>query len=279
MYKKVPLLITLVAVGLQLMGQVSIQQTELSRFDLLKIDGKNAVNGLFHTYSRPAEWKKKHWLTAGGIVLGTAGLFLVDEPLNKAFVRRRDFVPRLIDDMAFYFGKPQYNYGITAGVYLLGLATKKESIRETGILLITAATASGLIQTFSKTVAGRARPSTNVGNTTFDPFNSTPDYHSFPSGHTVLAVTTMYAIGKQIKNPWLKGGAYALGMITPISRLWSNAHWMSDVGLSAVISIVIVDTVEKFLGNTGSYNTATREKAISWQIYGKGTQLGFTGTF
>ncbi|MEL6657360.1 MAG: phosphatase PAP2 family protein [Bacteroidota bacterium] len=250
-----------------------------NRFDLLKIDGRNAVGSVLHAYAGPARWKKNDWLTAGGIALGTFGLFLLDERAQPHFVRRNEKVPNLIQDAAFYFGKPQYNYGLSAAVYTLGWLTKNKKIRETGVLLIASATTAGLIQTVSKTAIGRARPSTGVGNSDFDFFNGTPDYHSFPSGHAILAFTTAHALAKQTRSPWLKAGIYTLGSITPISRLWTNAHWLSDIGLSLAISIVAVDSVYNYLKRSGDYGENKLRLGIRWRVSAGPQGFGLVGQF
>ena len=71
-------------------------------------------------------------------------------------------------------------------------------------------------------MVGRARPVANLGKDTFDPFNSSRNFHSFPSGHALLAFTNAYAIGKQFKNPWVKAGIYTVGAIPGISRVWDD---------------------------------------------------------
>ncbi|WP_367388805.1 phosphatase PAP2 family protein [Lewinella sp. LCG006] len=249
------------------------------RIDLLKIDGRNAVGSVLHAYSGPARWKKKEWLLAGGIAVGTYGLFLLDEEVNPIFTNQHDNIPKTVRDLAFYFGKPQYNYGLTAAVYGLGILTKNEKIRKTGILLIASATTAGLIQSVSKTTVGRARPSTGIGNKSFDFFNSTPDYHSFPSGHAILSFTTAHALARSVRSPWLKVGIYGLGSITPISRLWTNAHWLSDIGLSLAISIVSVDSVFNYLQRSGDYEQKGLTPGITWRLHAGPSSLGLVGTF
>ncbi|WP_368671737.1 phosphatase PAP2 family protein [Lewinella sp. W8] len=246
-----------------------------------KTDFTYGLRSVGHTYGRPLKWRGKQWLTAGGIALGTVGLFLIEEDVNPYFARQETKVPRLLDRFAFYFGKPQYNYGLTAGIYTVGLLTENPRMRRTGMVLIASATAAGLIQTVSKTVLGRARPSTGVGNSDFDFFNGTPDYHSFPSGHTVLAVVTAHALAKQTRNPWLKGGIYAVGAITPLSRLWTEAHWLSDVGLSVAISVVVVNTVDRFFTErTGSeYQRPERLRAFNWRPIITPGRLGVGASF
>lgn len=247
-----------------------------NRWQLAKNDINLTARGVLHTYSRPLQWKKQDWLKAGGILLGTGLIHLLDKPANEFLVRQNSGIPNIVQDFAFYFGKPQYNYGLTASLFAIGILSKNQKIRRTSILLISSATAAGLIQTFSKTAFGRARPSAEQGTRHFRLWNSEPNYHSFPSGHTILAFTTAHVLAKQVKQPWLKVGIYSLGMVTPISRLWRNGHWLSDVALSMAISVVVVDSIDKWLSKEpGSPNA----KRISWQMQYQQGGLGLVGTF
>lgn len=259
-----------------LKGQDTIPES-ITRLDLLKEDGRNTVNSVLFVYSQPSRWEKKDWLLAGGIALGTFGMYLIDEDVHPYFIRQRSKIPKVVDDLAFYFGKPQYNYGLTAAVYTIGWLTKNPKLRETGVMLIASATAAGLIQTVSKNTFGRARPSTGVGNSEFDFFNGTPDYHSFPSGHTILAFTTAHVLAKQVRSPYLKVGIYGLGLVTPVSRLWTNAHWLSDVGLSLAISVVTADSVFRFIKGKDTYKVKTPK--ISWKLKAGPSTLGLVGRF
>lgn len=257
--------------------QNSLEIQTITRLEALKIDGKNTLNSVIFTYKQPGKWKKKNWLTAGGIALGTIGLFLIDEEAHPYFIGQKSKIPEIVDHAAFYFGKPQYNYGITASVYVIGWLLKKPKMRKTGVALIASATAAGLIQTVSKTVFGRARPNAGLGNHYFELFSGEPNFHSFPSGHTILAFTTAYVLAKEVRSPWLKAGISGLGLITPVSRLWSNAHWSSDVGLSLAISIVTAESVFKFLNKQSDYGV--RPPRISWKLSGGLSSIGLVGRF
>lgn len=249
-------------------------------WQLLKYDGISAFKGLTTTYAKPLKWKKDDYLTASAIVLGTGAMFLIDEKSSQWFMDQEKDIPGLIKDVGWYYGSPQNNYAINGSVYLYGLFTKNEKIRKTGVLLISAASTAGLIQTFAKTGVGRARPGVEKGSSSFKPFSSEGEYHSFPSGHTILSFTTAYAIGKQFKNPFLKGGIYAIGMIAPVSRLWAGAHWLSDVGLSMAISVVVVDAIDNYLNKERDYGLSDSSKnKISWNFNVGMGKVGITGTF
>lgn len=250
-----------------------------TKWSQVKDDGKLIVNSILHVYSRPAHWKGNDWLTFGAISLATGLTHLYEDQFNTYFVKQGKDIPTSIKDFGFYFGKPLANYGLTGSVYFLGLVTDNDKIRHTGILLISSASAAGIIQSVSKTLVGRARPSAGEGKLSFHPFSNEPAYHSFPSGHAILSFTTAYAIGKQINNPYLKYGIYGIGMITPVSRLWKGAHWLTDVGLGIAISVVVVDSVDKYLKKEYAEENQLKKKRINWQFRAGVNQIGIVGEF
>lgn len=249
-------------------------------WQLLKYDGISAFQGLTTTYAKPLEWEKEDYLTAGAIVLGTGAMFLIDENSTEWFMAQEEDIPNLIKEAGWYYGSPKNNYALNGAVNLYGLFTKNQKIRKTGVLLISAASTAGLLQTFSKTVAGRGRPTTGEGSASFKPFSNKGEYHSFPSGHTILSFTTAYAIGKQFNNPFIKAGIYGIGLVAPVSRLWAGAHWFSDVGVSIIISVVVVDAIDNYLNKQRDYGSQIRDKnKISWSFQLGMGQMKVTGTF
>jgi len=201
-----------------------------------------------------------------------------DEESSTFFKKQDRNAPRFLKDFGFYAGKPQYNYMLSAGIYGVGLFTKNKKLRHTGVLLISAATTAGIIQSLSKTIVGRARPHALEGKGSFEPFSSEARYHSFPSGHTILSVTTAHAIAKQFDNWWVKGGIYAIGSISPVSRLWSGSHWLTDVTLGGVLSVVVVDSIDNYLKRNNKYGIE-KKKSISWNVNFGTSGIGLIGTF
>lgn len=253
-----------------------------SMWNRFKYDATSMGRGFVHTYARPLHWEKQDYLILGATAVGTGILFATDEQTSAYFVEQGEDIPQGIQDFGFYFGKPLVNYGLTGSIYLYGLLANNEKVRYTGVLMITSASVGGLLQQVLKTATGRARPSTNLGSHYFDPFNGSPAYSSFPSGHTVLSVTTVYAISKQFKSPWIKGGLFLVGSITPLSRLWAGAHWASDVLLSTVMSVAIVESVDAYLKKERRYQLhpdTFAPKKISWNLRAGFNQVGLVGTF
>jgi len=259
--------------------EVAVDSARLSIWQDLKYDGASIYKSVLHTYAAPAHWDQDDWLTAGCLTATTAMIWLGDEQIAESFVRQGKQVPKVLKDGAFYFGKPIYNYGITGGIYAVGLLSRNQKVRKTGVLLISSATAGGLLQTVFKNAVGRARPGTGKGSASFEPFSKDEGMHSFPSGHTILSFTTAYAISKQFKSPWVKTGIWALGMITPVSRMWENAHWASDIASGVIISVVTVECIDKYLNRERKYDPYAAKSKISWNLNFSRNTIGLTGNF
>ncbi len=252
-----------------------------TKWSQLKFDARNSANGFLYTFARPLHWDKKDFSYFGVTVLATGITYLSDKETSDFLRRQNKDIPGTISEFGFRFGKPQINYGVTSGIYLFGLLTNNEKFRYTGVLLISSASVSGLLQQTLKTITGRARPSTELGPNYFKLFDGTPAFSSFPSGHTALSVTTCYALSKQFHNPWIKAGFYTLGMISPMSRIWQGAHWSSDVVLSTIMSVAIVESVDSYLKKDNKYKRApySTKNKISWNLNLGYNQIGLVGTF
>ncbi|UII74781.1 phosphatase PAP2 family protein [Flagellimonas sp. HMM57] len=232
-----------------------------------------------HSYTRPLHWQGKQWATFAGVIGGTGAVYLIDEPASDYLSDQGEDIPKFLKEYGRTYGSPQVNYAVTGGVYLTGLFTKNEKLRRTGVLLIASATSTGFLQQVLKSAVGRARPVSGQSKDTFDPFNSHRDYHSFPSGHTMLAFTNAYAIAKQFKSPWVKGGIYAVGLVPGLSRLWEDQHWLSDVVLGMAISIFTVESIDKYLDKKYSEKYNRQEKKVQWNLTFAPNQLGVSMNF
>ncbi|RMB57617.1 phosphatase PAP2 family protein [Dokdonia sinensis] len=254
-------------------------QDTLSIWQLAKYDAKAAVLGVGHAYSRPLYWDGKDWTTFGIVAGGTALLYFVDDETSSYFRRQRDRLPRPLREFGDRFGSPQVAYGLTSSVYLFGLFTKNQKVRETGVLMISSATAAGFLQTVLKASVGRSRPQNGQGKFDFKPFSGQAGWRSFPSGHTILAFTAAYSIAKQFDNPWVKAGIYAVGLISPLSRVWDGAHYLTDVALSMAISIATVDAIDNYLNKNNLYPDGRKKPGISWNLHLGLGRVGIVGSF
>jgi membrane-associated phospholipid phosphatase len=251
-----------------------------TKWGLFKYDIGNMVKGVGYSYARPLHWQGKQWAQFGGVVAGTALVYSVDYETSRFIRANRESVPNWIREYGEFYGSPQNNFLATSGVYLVGLFAKNEKLRRTGVLLVASAASSGLLQQILKSAVGRARPAADLGKFTFDPFNSDRKFHSFPSGHALLAFTNAYAIGKQFKSPWVKAGIYTIGAIPGISRVWDGQHWLSDFVFAIAVSVATVESIDRYLDRKydKKYNDEAarqaylKDKKTSWDLnFGAGS--------
>ena len=246
---------------------------------LFKHDAKATIKSVGHAFTRPIYWKGDDYLKMAGMFGGTILLSTADDEINRFFLRQQDDFPELIRDIGWYFGSPQNFFMANAGLYGYGLFTKNEQVRRTSVLIISSSITTGFITSMLKSVVGRARPDSGLGNWYFKSFSPEGKFHSFPSGHSSLSITMAHAIAKQFENTWVKIGIYSIGAIPPISRLVDNAHWITDIAFSTALSIIVVDSIDKYLFESKTYNYPKKKKLVSWNLKFTGNQIGVIGTF
>lgn len=230
----------------------------------------NMAGGMGYAYTRPLHWKKQQWSHFGYVAAGTTTLYFIDDNVDRWMTKRRNKIPNWLVNYGNEYGSPNNNYMLTGAVYLTGLFTKNPKLRRTGVLLISSASAAGLLQQVSKRIIGRARPKANVGKNVFDSFHIDRvfNYDSFPSGHVMLGFTNAYAIAKHFDSPWIKAGLYTVGSIPGIARIADRFHWLSDVVFSTALSIFIVEAIDKYLDRKydKKYNDKRQSKKVSWDL-------------
>lgn len=183
----------------------------------------------FRNVISPFQSTKKGLVKAGIVLLATSASTFLDGPINKYLINRNDPVLNVVNDVGNHYGKPYSAFIVTGGFYITGLIVGNEWARETGLVLGTALLTSGLIESNLKPLIGRARPGHQMGNFDFHPLKKGALFHSFPSGHASIAFTITLVLAQRIHNTPLKVFFYSLAAATAFCRLYSNAHWFSDV--------------------------------------------------
>jgi membrane-associated phospholipid phosphatase len=224
------------------------------------------VDGFGYTLTAPARWDGKDWLTFGGVIGGTSVIALLDEPV-------RDFWQGLDSDfldgverVGYHYGKPYSANIFAGGFYLVGWIIKDEWTKDTGLALGTSLLYCGLIYSVMKTAIGRARPSTNEGFLTFNPFSNDRDYHSLPSGHVAVAVAISRVIATRVKSRFVKILCYSLAASTCIGRMDSDNHWLSDVALGGALGWFSADIANRRINSNKYGNLRRSYKKVAWHM-------------
>ncbi len=188
-------------------------------------DVTDTFHGSVHVFSKPLYWQGDDWLNFGYVIAGAATLSLLDKEIRSVFQRNQGNAGDAIANIGEVYGEPLSIVLITGGIYLFGNIMDDTWARETAVIMTSALLPGGIYQTFAKISAGRARPYLELGNYYFDPFRMEEDYYSFVSGHTLVAMGTSFVLASRINNSIAKGLFYSLGVMTGLSRIYSDNHW------------------------------------------------------
>lgn len=205
-------------------------------------DGSNTFSTIVLTYATPLHWKKRDFLRLGGVLAISGATMFADEPIFKFMQRNQNKTADEFERIGDFLGQPEHNYPFMLAVWATGVISDNDWLRETGIMVVASVTTSGLLQTAGKEIVGRARPDAGEGAFHFKPFGGR-DYHSFPSGHTMLSVATSWILARQVKPVPLKIIFYSLPVLTGLSRVYVGAHWMSDILLGSALGIACAESV------------------------------------
>jgi len=230
------LLILFIILGGICFGQKQESSTMGSRFTS---DVGDAFDGSVYVFSRPLSWEGEDWLNFGYVIAGAAAISLVDIEVRDFFQRNQSGSENILIKIGEFYGEPLMVVLITGSIYLFGNIADNDWARETAVIMTAALLPGGIYQTAAKTSAGRARPYLELGNYYFDPFRMEEDYYSFVSGHTLVAAATSLVLARRINNAIAKGVFYSLGILTGISRLYSDDHWLSDIFLGGALAAAV----------------------------------------
>jgi membrane-associated phospholipid phosphatase len=165
-------------------------------------------------------------LIAAGTVVASA---LADETVRNAARRNRG--PRA-DDASEVIGPfgGRYSDRVVAGFLVAGLAMKNDTMKAVAFdSFVSSLVASKVVTPLLKGVAQRDRPNESDGAFEFDGGSS------FPSNHATQAFAVASVIAAHSGSRWVDGAAYGIAALVGASRIYDDAHWLSDVVAGAFI--------------------------------------------
>jgi membrane-associated phospholipid phosphatase len=218
-------------------------------------DGTNFVNSIAEALSSPFKWKTNDLYYAGGFLVFSAGTFLLDEEMRKVFLNNRNKVFDKLEPIGYAYGSPLYTIPGSILFYLTGTITDNNWIRDTGLMLTETLFVVGIIQIPTRIIFGRSRPYTENGNASFKFLKGLgQDRASFISGHAAIAFGISNILSHQIDNPLATIGLYGLASLTPLSRLYADKHWFSDIFIGTALGIFVSNAIIDFNENASSQN-------------------------
>lgn len=198
----------------------------------------NFVKDQLGIWSSPFRTKYRDlpWLIPASGTL--TALFLTDDDLTGALTNNHK-PTRLQRDISNAFGQiGSYGptLGVPGGLVGLGLLTRNERMRETGILQYKAIAHASIVFLAASRIAGRNKPNNfRKGRGEFFEGGT-----SFPSGHTLNSFASASVLAHQYPDKlWVPILAYTLASLAAGSRVTQGIHFPSDIFVSAIAGILI----------------------------------------
>ena len=216
-------------------------------------------------FTKPFHMVRKDWQRLGKFAVVLVALGVADEGIQKAMVRLTRDKPSLRSASAKIskFGGP-YEFYTLATIAATGLIFKNQKMFTTTLLATQAYITGGALESVTKFLSGRTRPSYYDPGVEAEPKFLGPlaktttsssgkkVYSAFPSGHTTVAFAAATVFASEYKNyPFVPIIAYSAATLIGISRLTENKHWATDVLTGVVIGILsgknVVNNYHRFV--------------------------------
>ena len=134
---------------------------------------------------------------------------------------------------------------IVLGIIFFWCIDKKE-----GYYILSVGFIGTIINQFLKLLFRIPRPWVRDKNFTIvESARSEATGYSFPSGHTQSSVGVFGSISRYEKAKWLRIICIVICVLVPLSRLYLGVHTPADVGVSLIISLVLVFGLFPFIQN------------------------------
>jgi len=207
---------------------------------------------LKQSFTKPFHMKKRDWGNLGKFAVVATALSFADEPIQQSALKLRQKSPTIANTSKYItnFGGIYEAYTLAAiGAY--GFIFKKEKMQTTTLLATQAYIAAAAVESVTKFISGRTRPSyyppgSEAEPRFLGPFSKTATtasgkkvYSSFPSGHTTVAFAAATVFAMEYKDkPIIPVIAYSAATMIGLSRITENKHWSTDVLVGAALGFL-----------------------------------------
>ncbi|PKL81645.1 MAG: hypothetical protein CVV24_14215 [Ignavibacteriae bacterium HGW-Ignavibacteriae-3] len=230
---------------------------------LITISGSSLFGQLKYTFSQfgdetwsfikqPTKWDGGDWLKLG--LMGAVSFLAIetiDQPVRDAVLRDQKYYKSVPMEFGRMWGEIYSPVVFFGGFAAYSLITNDIESRKIAFEVGQASLYAAGISFVFKLAIGRSRPYLEKGTHSFSPFESilNQDNKSIPSGHSTVAFIISTVLSRNIKSPIWKVLIYIPAVLTMISRVYQDQHWVSDTfagaALGYFVATWVVDQHEK----------------------------------
>jgi hypothetical protein len=189
------------------------------------------------------------WIIPVGIAVSAAMDPEAREWALHQHSRSLDRLARIVNPL----GTSQRLVPAMAITYVAALLTHHDSLAAGTLNTAAGYIASDLVESVLKPVVGRERPHVDGNSHRFRPFNSSGDWHSFPSAHVAHVASIAEAISEQTHSTSVSALCGALMALVAWDRVYEDQHWTSDVTATVVLSSEVSGSAVRWLESHWSH--------------------------
>jgi len=185
------------------------------------------------------------------LATGVAVAALTDERLSAFALSHHD---RALDrgaTMLAPFGEARYLVPGLVGSVVVTRLLAPRPVADAALRIALSYAAADGVESVIKPLVGRHRPSDGRGPWRFRPFRNQEEWHSFPSAHVVHNLSLATALAIETQRRWVEIPAYGLSALVGAQRVYTGAHWGSDVVASAALAIGVARITDGVLRRRG----------------------------
>lgn len=176
------------------------------------------------------------WIGAGAL---GAGALLLDAPLRRAAASHRTPTLDRLAEAVDPLGRAQYLVPSLVVAVVVPRATGHRRLSDAALRVALGYAAADLLGGGVRTIVARHRPDSTGDAWRFRPFRPQGEWGSMPSAHTTHAFAIAAGIAEASGKPWVAGVAYGLASLVAMQRVYTQAHWASDVVVAAALSTAV----------------------------------------
>jgi len=201
-------------------------------------DLKQLGYDFLRVYPRSVMWITTNWKFSLFFFFLLFSSFYLDAAFRGLVLSLHQPFLDLPADFGRWYGGWAPTFYLFLFFYLLGILIRNYKLRNLGLLIFESYIYSGIVTLIFKSLFGRWRPFTAHGELSFSWLQLRNEQLSFVSGHASVGFALSCVLASSTNNIYLKSFFYLLAVVTALSRVYHDQHWLSDIVMGSFIGIL-----------------------------------------